>query len=146
MSDSNGVLRITYEDVAEANQLSLQCPICASPVENHAGAPALTPVACNQCNTLYHQACWEGSGGKCAILGCGHTACHRYGSRQAPVLTIRPSDVPSEAQVAQMEMRRLKSAEKARPSQRQQPQPRPVTRGFWAQLLENIRRAFGLTR
>ncbi len=144
MADSNGVLRVTYEDVAEANQLSHQCPICAGPVENHAEAAPLTPVVCNQCSTLYHKACWEQNGGKCAILGCGHTECHRYGSVRAPVLQIRPHEIPSDAQVMQMNMRRLKSAEQARSRPSEPPPAKP--RNFWSQLFEAIRRVFGPTR
>lgn len=143
MADSNGVLRISYEDVTEANQLSHQCPICAGPVENNAEAIPLTPVVCNQCGTLYHKACWEQSGGKCAILGCGHTACHPYGAPQGPVLTIRPHEIPSDAQVMQMNMKRLKSAERQR---RPSPTPPVKQRGFWATLFEAIRRAFGASR
>lgn len=136
------LITITETDIQEANQLSLHCPICAGPVENHVADPALTPVVCTKCGTLYHHACWGQNGGKCAVLGCDHKEARRYGVDLGPVLKISPTDVPTDAQVDRMERRRLKSAEKATPRGRvaRKPDPEP---GFWRRLYQRILRAFG---
>jgi hypothetical protein len=91
----NPPIRISLDDINEANRLSLHCPICASPVENYPPDPALTPVLCGNCKTLYHRACWEQSGGKCAILGCDHTKYFVYGRPTKPALVIRHNDLPT---------------------------------------------------
>jgi hypothetical protein len=88
-------ITITNDDIKAANQLSLHCPICANPVENHARDGALQPVVCAQCGTLYHKVCWEQTGGKCAVLGCDHTKYYVYGARVSPVLSIKYTDLPS---------------------------------------------------
>ena len=62
-------IRITDNDITEANQLSLHCPICAD------------------------KTCWEQSGGKCAILGCGHSAYHIYGRDLGPALKLNYDDI-----------------------------------------------------
>jgi hypothetical protein len=141
IEQENAPIRITDQDIAEANQLSLHCPICAGPVEAHAEEPALEPVVCTKCGTLYHRACWEQNGGKCAVLGCDHTEARRHGVNLGPVLKIQASDVPSDAQVDRMQRQRLKSAEKS--GQRQvasKPAPPP---SFWARLYQRILKAFG---
>lgn len=91
------LIQITPDDISQANQLSLNCPICAGPVENHAESTPLIPIVCAQCGTLYHQACWEQNGGRCAILGCSSVAYKRYGVLDlGPVLTVRATDIPRE--------------------------------------------------
>ena len=91
------LIQITPDDISQANQLSLNCPICAGPVENHVESAPLTPIVCAHCGTLYHQACWEQNGGRCAILGCNSVAYKRYGVLDlGPVLTVHSSDIPRE--------------------------------------------------
>ncbi|MBP7999944.1 MAG: hypothetical protein KA314_03675 [Chloroflexi bacterium] len=87
-------INITLDDITEANMLSLHCPICAGPVENYVTEPALQPVVCGQCGTLYHKICWEQKGGKCAVLGCEHTQYRPFGTPPDPVLVIRDRDLP----------------------------------------------------
>ena len=87
-------LTITNTDIQAANQLSLHCPICANPVEKFVEARDLRPVVCASCGTLYHQTCWEQSGGKCAVLGCGHEKFNIYGLESSDVLSIKYSDLP----------------------------------------------------
>jgi Prokaryotic RING finger family 1 len=89
----NPFLRITENDIVEANQLSLHCPICASAVEKNVDGEALRPIVCASCGTLYHKICWEQSGGKCAILGCGHDAYHLYGRDMGPALKLNYEDI-----------------------------------------------------
>ena len=91
----NPFMRITDNDITEANQLSLHCPICASAVEKNVDGEALMPVVCASCGTLYHKTCWEQSGGKCAILGCGHDTYHIYGRDLGPALKLNYEDIPS---------------------------------------------------
>ncbi|MGB1251953.1 MAG: hypothetical protein ACPG8W_15145 [Candidatus Promineifilaceae bacterium] len=110
--EENEFLRITDEDIAEANQLSLACPICAGPVENGTTVRELSPVTCVECNTLYHQHCWGNNGGKCAILGCNCTTCQPYGVRES-VLTIDLNEVPTDAQISKRN-KRLKRIERER--------------------------------
>lgn len=95
MSENGDLLRITADDIAEANRLSLNCPICAGAVEKHTRAAGMAPVFCTECQTLYHEACWEQNGGKCAILGCESTTYRRHGAVDlGPVLTIEQKDIP----------------------------------------------------
>ena len=86
-------IRISEEDITEANRLSLHCPICANPVEDNVTTTALTPIVCAACGTLYHKACWQQSSGKCAVLGCDHDKFRRYGENLTPVLRIKYTDL-----------------------------------------------------
>ena len=131
----NEPLTISNEDIAQANQLSLNCPICASAVEKNMDGAALTPVICRKCSTLYHKACWEQSGGKCAILGCGHQEYLVYGQDLGPVMRITYSDLPADRlrPVSNGYEKRLKAEEKRRQQDRQ--------RSFWADLFKRLLRA-----
>jgi hypothetical protein len=93
------LIQITSDDIAEANRLSLACPICGSGVENNAGNGALTPIVCEKCGTLYHRACWEQGGGKCAVLGCGHEKYYVYGRQLGPILRVKYTDLPAPSAV-----------------------------------------------
>lgn len=86
-------ITITTDDIQEANQLSLHCPICANPVEDHVNDLALQAVICAKCGTLYHQGCWELGGNKCAVLGCNHEKNYIHGIRVSPVISIKHSDL-----------------------------------------------------
>ena len=125
-------LRITMDDVTEANQLSLGCPICASPVERNAQDPGLVPVICTECGTLYHRACWEANGGTCAVLGCDCRKYRPYGEAMGPVLTIRRSDIDRvppgyrNQQLKRAERRRGPASEPNKPS------------SFWRTLFRRI--------
>jgi hypothetical protein len=133
-------IRITEEDIAEANRLSLSCPICASAVEKNTKNPSLRAVVCANCQTLYHQTCWEQNGGKCATLGCGHDESYPYGTELGPRLTIRYSDlpkhVPKPAVSSNGRSKELKAQEKRL-------QREAARREFWRNLFDRIRRAIG---
>ncbi len=143
MHEEDDVLRITEDDITQANQLSLACPICAGPVENMPLESELQPVRCVDCDTLYHHACWEQNGGKCAILGCTSTQVLAHGAL-AETLTITLNEVPTDAQVGRQQQR-LKNIERER-MRRAGKQPQPVNSGFWAGLFRNIAKAFGFNR
>ena len=147
MSDENTVLRITEEDIAEANRLSMHCPICAGPVDRFADSADEEPVTCAQCGTFYHKLCWQNNGGKCAVLGCNSVKCTPY---------AHPSDIPIPGgdplrldRVGQ-ENKRHKARERATPTPTNASPPpplvppAPVTQGFWEQLYKTILRAFGV--
>ena len=87
-------LTITNNDIQAANELSLHCPICANPVEKFVDDADLQPVVCAKCGTLYHKACWQQGGGKCAVLGCGHDKYHVHGAATSPILSIKYTDLP----------------------------------------------------
>lgn len=88
------LLRITFDDIADANQLSLGCPICAGAVEDNVTSQTMVPVKCTTCSTFYHHACWQNNGGKCAILGCESKAFSQHGAQDlGPSLVISSSDV-----------------------------------------------------
>jgi hypothetical protein len=133
-------IHITADDVSEANRLSLHCPICAGAVENNVREGALLPVVCTKCGTLYHRACWEQSGGKCAILGCDCTEYYVYGRNRDPALVITYADLPKAspngASPISQQTKRLK-AEQAREVERMR-QPGFWQR-FWQWLLDQIR-------
>lgn len=129
-------IQITETDIAEANRLSLSCPICAGAVEKYVMDVSLSPVVCLQCGTLYHKACWEQHNGKCAVLGCEHKEARPYGTDVGPRLTIRYSDIPKHVPPTPSyngRTQQLKEQEKQR--QREE--------GFWNNLFGRILRAFG---
>jgi hypothetical protein len=116
----NEPITITSQDVHEANQLSLHCPICANPVENHVRDSDLKPVICQKCGTLYHLACWEQSGGKCAILGCGSEKYRPFGQPDGPIMKITYDDLPADrgrGTYPNGQQKRLKEEERRRARQ-----------------------------
>ena len=123
------LIQITDEDIQQANQLSLHCPICAGAVEKNLSEAALTPVVCAKCKTLYHRACWEQSGGKCAVLGCSHTAYYVHGTDVRPTLTIKYTDLPQPSLNGHSARRnkQLKAEQKRQVEQLRRP-------GFWQRL------------
>jgi hypothetical protein len=129
-------IQITTDDIAEANRLSLNCPICAGAVENHIDQDGLAPVVCAKCQTLYHHACWGQNGGKCAILGCGHDKCYPYGVDRGPLLKITHSDIPRD--VPRMVTDRSKKLKE----QERRMQREAKRRSFWDGLFEAIKQAF----
>ena len=141
MNENEEVIRITADDIAAANQLSLHCPICASAVEKYSNGEDTAPVYCVACETLYHYACWHQNGGKCAVLGCDGDAYKRYGVVDlGPTLTIRERDIPREAPrpvpSANGRTKRLKADE--RRLQRELKR-RTFWRSLWQSLLRAIR-------
>ncbi|MDJ0756235.1 MAG: hypothetical protein QNJ45_22080 [Ardenticatenaceae bacterium] len=111
----NPFMRITLDDVNEANQLSLHCPICANPVERYADDPGLQPVECISCGALYHKTCWEQAGGACAMIGCEEKTYRLFGQIEAPVLTVNMKDLPRDEVRAN---KRLKDIERRRQRER----------------------------
>lgn len=87
------LIQITTEDIDEANRLSLHCPICAGAVEANVELEDLTPVVCTSCGTLYHKACWEQKGGKCAMLGCENDEFRLYGQQTVPTVKVDYADI-----------------------------------------------------
>jgi len=87
-------IKITLEDIEEASQLSLACPMCAGPVYREFNDPAMAPVECAQCETIYHRACWDQVGGKCAMVGCDCTRVKAYDNVQtAATVSVQPTDI-----------------------------------------------------
>ena len=134
-------LQITDNDILEANRLSLHCPICASAVEKNLDGEALRPLICASCGTLYHKTCWEQSGGKCAILGCGHTAYHIYGRDYGPTLKVNYDDLPQPSPngrgpAADPRARRLKAEQKRQVEAMRRP---GLLQRFFQWLLDQIR-------
>ncbi|MFN2137653.1 MAG: RING finger protein [Candidatus Promineifilaceae bacterium] len=135
----NPSLRITDDDIVEANRLSLHCPICASAVEKNIDGAAFIPVVCASCGTLYHKACWEQSGGKCAILGCGHDAYQVYGQDLGPALKLNYEDLArpsSNGRDPARTSRRLKEAQKREVEAMRRP---GLLQRFFQWLLDQIR-------
>jgi hypothetical protein len=137
----NPLMRITADDIAEANQLSLHCPICASAVEKNVDGDELRPVVCASCGTLYHKACWERSGGKCAVLGCGHDKYRLYGRDLGPALQVHYDDIRRAAPSTNgsgpsARTRRLKDEQKRQVEQLRRP---GLLQRFFQWLLNQIR-------
>jgi hypothetical protein len=141
--DEQPPIRITADDIAEANQLSLHCPICASGVENNPTDGALAPVVCAKCQTLYHAACWGQNGSKCAILGCGHDRSYPYGNDVKPLLKIEhrdlPRDVPRPPITPNGRNKQLKEQERRL-------QKEMKRRGFLSDLFQSLLRAIRIWR
>lgn len=108
----NPKLTITTEDITQANQLSLACPICANPVEKYVTEAALMPVVCEDCGTLYHKVCWEQGGGQCAMIGCDCKRCRPYNQSNEPTLIIGHNEIGRGRTKASPENKRLKEQEK----------------------------------
>jgi len=138
MSDQDSI-HITDEDIAEANRLSHSCPICAGSVEKNVETGAQSPVVCSRCQTLYHKACWDQNGGKCAILGCGHKENYPYGTELGPRLVISYSDIPKRAPAAPSPNGRFKELKR----QQRRLQKEADKRGGWSNLFDRILKAFG---
>lgn len=138
MEQEQPPIRITAEDIREANQLSLHCPICASPVEREVTEAALRPVACTKCHTLYHHACWEQSGGKCAILGCTHDEYVFYGEETSPILKIEYKDLthPLNGRLPSRSTKHLKDEQRRQVEQLRRPS---LLRRLWQWLLDQIK-------
>ncbi len=133
-------IEITFDDIEEANQLSQHCPICAGPVLRYMEEPALTPVLCGGCGTLYHKACFEQSGGKCAVLGCDYTEYVVYGRETADVLQIKYTDLSQRPSAnnksSSARTRELKHEQQRRVQQMETP---GFWQKFWAWLFNQIK-------
>jgi len=130
-------LTITNNDIQEANQLSLHCPICANPVEKFAEDRELQPVVCAKCGTLYHKVCWEQGGGKCAVLGCAHEKYKIYGTPVSPVLSIKYTDLPRpSANGRSAQTKRLKEEQRRQVEQLRRPS---LLQRLFKWLLDQIR-------
>lgn len=131
------LIRITDNDISQANQLSLSCPICGNAVENNTDGAELVPVVCDKCGTLYHRACWQGSGGRCAVLGCGSDKFHVYGKDTRPVLKVKYADLPAPSANGRTgpsaQTRRLKE------EQKRQVERMTLFQRFWRWLLDQIK-------
>jgi hypothetical protein len=92
---------------------------------------------CDKCGTLYHRACWERSGGKCAVLGCSSDKFHIHGLDTKPVLKVKYTDLPAPsvngAPSVSARNRRLKE------EQRRQVQRMTLFERFWRWLLNQIK-------
>ncbi len=130
-------IQITDNDIQEANQLSLHCPICAGPVENNVTDADLTPVVCTNCGTLYHKACWQQNGGSCAVLGCDNKSFRLHGQDTSPALKINYSDIrtPS-ANGSSRRTKQLKDQQRREVEQLRQPS---LLRRLFQWLLDQIK-------
>lgn len=130
-------IQITDDDIREANQLSLHCPICAGPVEKFVNEADLRPVVCDKCGTLYHQACWQQNGGKCAILGCDSQSYQVFGQEAPPQLVINYQDVQKAASNGySATQRRLKDEQRRQVEQLRRPS---LLRRLFQWLLDQIK-------
>lgn len=133
------LVRISLEDIAEANRLSLHCPMCAGAVEDNVEDDALKPVLCAQCKTLYHKACWEQGGGKCAVLGCDHDSYIVYGMHRKPILRVSYADLPQPSPNGdrpQRHNKRLKAEQRRQVEQLRRPS---LLQRIWRWLLDQIK-------
>jgi hypothetical protein len=137
----NPPIQITAADIREANQLSLHCPICASPVEKHPEDAALVAVICGNCKTLYHKACWEQGGGSCAVLGCDHEEYILFGRDMRPAFTLTHADLPEPGANGRRPGVSRQTKELKRDQQRQVEELRhpSLLRRLWQWLLDQIR-------
>jgi len=140
LSMADGTLiRITDQDIAEANRLSLSCPICASAVEKNPELRAMSPVVCAMCKTLYHRLCWEQNDNSCATLGCSHDRCYEYGMIEGPLLKVDyadiPKSVPGQGFSPNGRFKKLKEQELQKRGTGGQ--------GFWNRIITRLIRAIG---
>ena len=132
-AQENPFIRITVDDVNEANQLSLHCPICANPVERYATEPSLAAVECVGCGALYHKTCREQAGGACAMIGCDEKQYRPYGELIAPEITLSKQDMPGDGRQLNKELKRQEQLRRRRELQSN------LLSRFFAWLLRQIR-------
>lgn len=132
------LIQISADDIAEANRLSLHCPMCAGAVEDHVVDELLQPVLCAQCKTLYHRACWDQGGGKCAVLGCDHDKYIVYGMHRKPVLSISYADLPPVSPNGDRPTRRNKRLKAEQRRQVEQLRRPSLLQKLWRWLLDQI--------
>jgi hypothetical protein len=113
--------------------------MCASAVENNVADASLRPVFCANCRTLYHQACWEQSGGKCAILGCDHDKYIVYGTPTRPVLVIKRADLPQPSPNGRRGTRQTKQLKAEQRRQVERLRRPSLLRRLWQWLLDQIK-------
>lgn len=106
-------IKITIDDIDQADKLSDACPICVGSVHRAYEHRELKPVECAACETVYHKACWDQAGGKCAMIGCESTRVRAYDSQSAGGVVINQTDfrergpaVTEDLKRQQQEMRR----------------------------------------
>ncbi len=133
------LIQITEDDINEANRLSLHCPICADAVESNRDGVAYLPVVCDNCGTLYHKACWEQSGGKCAVLGCEHDVYHIHGQNLAPALKVEYRDIKEPAKNGRGPSQRTKRLKYEQQRQVEQLNRPSLLQRLWQWLLNQIR-------
>lgn len=134
-------ITITQSDIAEANRLSLHCPICAGPVEQNTDGLAYRPVICTDCGTLYHEACWSQNGGSCAILGCESKTFRVYGALDlGPTLVINRTDIATTPPVRTVPREANNRTEQLKHNEKRM-QREVGRRLFWRGLLESLLRA-----
>ena len=141
MSDENDFIKITFDDIDGANQLSLACPICAGPVNRFVSELEMQPVVCIDCGTLYHRYCWQRNGGKCAVLGCNSARARAYGQaevEQQSAMILLPSDIPTRVPASP-----LKRRSGSRVTQAPVPVEQEQERGFFGRFFGGFLRALG---
>lgn len=93
----NQPIKITLDDIEEANKLSEGCPMCGNPVYRQFSERALMPVECVNCDAIYHKVCWEElGGGVCAMVGCEERKYRPYGQEtdvRSPAVRIDNIDL-----------------------------------------------------
>lgn len=136
-------ITITHEDISQANQLSLHCPICAGAVEQNVDGDSVIPVFCVDCGTLYHRVCWEQNGGKCAILGCQGNQYRVHGALDlGPVLKINERDIQAARPVYTPPAAPAPNDRTKRLKRHEQQMQREMRRHFWLRdLFESLLRA-----
>ena len=132
-AQENPFIRITVDDVDEANQLSLHCPICANPVERYTSDPNLSPVECIGCGALYHKTCREQVGGSCAMIGCEEKRHRPFGELVAPEITLNKRDFPGDSRQLNKELKREEQLRRRRELQTS------LLSRFFSWLLRQIR-------
>ena len=130
------------EDVDEPISLRQLKFFYKKDIEKNLDGEALIPVVCASCGTLYHKTCWEQSGGKCAILGCGHDKFHVYGRDLGPALKLNYDDIPQPSangrgpDGSSRRQRRLKEEQKRQVEAMRRP---GLLQRFFQWLLDQIR-------
>ena len=134
-------ITITLDDISEANRLSLHCPICAGPVEQHSDGRSFRPVICTDCGTLYHEVCWQQNGGSCAILGCESKTYRVYGVLDlGPPLIIDKNDITTAPPPRTVPRATNGQTEKLKRNEKRM-QREVGRRLFWRRLFDSLLRA-----
>lgn len=64
----------------------VRCPFCRDTIAHRADG-----VRCAKCATPHHRSCWQDTGGKCTVYGCGGTEARPFTRRSAARIVLAAS-------------------------------------------------------
>lgn len=73
-------------DPADPDLPRVRCPFCRDTIAHRSDG-----VRCAKCATAHHRACWQDTGGKCTVFGCGGAEARPFTRRSAAKIVLSAS-------------------------------------------------------